>query len=87
MGYDEPREQSPTSDDPPALTQRDRDEQQIAKDLEDILQSLKGSAARGKLKDEGDMELLKSSRLQAITLSKRIAKKNSHQRNIENKFP
>ena len=85
MGYDEPREQSPTSDDLPALTQRD--EQQIAKNLEDILQSLKGSAARGKLKDEGDMELLKSSRLQAITLSKRIAKKNSHQRNIENKFP
>lgn len=29
MGYDEPREQSPTSDDLPALTQRD--EQQIAK--------------------------------------------------------
>lgn len=87
MGYDEPREQSPTSDDPPALTQRDRDEQQIAKDLEDILQSLKGSAARGKFEDEEDMELLKSSLLQAITLSKRIAKKNSHQRNIENKFP
>lgn len=65
--------QSPTSDDLPALTQRD--ERQIAKDLEDMLHSLKGSAAMGELEDEEDMELLKASLLQAMTLSKRIAKK------------
>ena len=75
MGYDEPMEQSPapTSDDLPALTQRD--ERQIAKDLEDMLHALKGSAAMGELEDEEDMELLKASLLQAMTLSKRIAKK------------
>ena len=75
MGYDEPMEQSPApaSDDLPALTQRD--ERQIAKDLEDMLHSLKGSAAMGELEDEEDMELLKASLLQAMTLSKRIAKK------------
>ena len=66
--------QSPAaSDDLPALTQRD--ERQIAKDLEDMLHSLKGSAAMGELEDEEDMELLKASLLQAMTLSKRIAKK------------
>ena len=58
---------APASDDLPALTQRD--ERQIAKDLEDMLHSLKGSAAME------DMELLKASLLQAMTLSKRIAKK------------
>ena len=73
MGYDEPMEQSPASDELPALTQRD--ERQIAKDLEDMLHSLKGSAAMGELEDEEDMELLKASLLQAMTLSKRIAKK------------
>ena len=75
MGYDVPMEQSaaPASDDLPALTQRD--ERQIAKDLEDMLHSLKGSAAMGELEDEEDMELLKASLLQAMTLSKRIAKK------------
>ena len=66
-------EQSPVSDDLPTLTQRD--ERQIAKDLEDMLHSLKGSAAMGELEDEEDMELLKASLLQAMTLSKRIAKK------------
>jgi len=74
---DDPRPpvQSPAtaSDDLPALTQRD--ERQIAKDLEDMLHSLKGSAAMGELEDEEDMELLKASLLQAMTLSKRIAKK------------
>lgn len=64
---------APTSDDLPTLTQRD--ERQIAKDLEDMLHSLKGSAAMGELEDEEDMELLKASLLQAMTLSKRIAKK------------
>lgn len=64
---------TPASDDLPALTQRD--ERQIAKDLEDMLHSLKGSAAMGELEDEEDMELLKASLLQAMTLSKRIAKK------------
>lgn len=52
-----------------------RDERQIAKDLEHMLHSLKGSAAMGDLEDEEDMELLKASLLQAMTLSKRIAKK------------
>ena len=64
---------APASADLPALTQRD--ERQIAKDLEDMLHSLKGSAAMGELEDEEDMELLKASLLQAMTLSKRIAKK------------
>ena len=64
---------APASGDLPALTQRD--ERQIAKDLEDMLHSLKGSAAMGELEDEEDMELLKASLLQAMTLSKRIAKK------------
>ena len=64
---------TPTSDNLPELTQRD--ERQIAKDLEDMLHSLKGSAAMGELEDEEDMELLKASLLQAMTLSKRIAKK------------
>ena len=64
---------APASDDLPALTQRD--ERQIAKDLEDMLHSLKGSAAMGELEDEEDMELLKASLRQAMTLSKRIAKK------------
>ena len=75
MGYDVPMEPSPApaSDDLPVLTQRD--ERQIAKDLEDMLHSLKGSAAMGELEDEEDMELLKASLLQAMTLSKRIAKK------------
>ena len=64
---------APASDELPALTQRD--ERQIAKDLEDMLHSLKGSAAMGELEDEEDMELLKASLSQAMTLSKRIAKK------------
>lgn len=70
-----PVEQSPTpaSDELPELTRRD--ERQIAKDLEDMLHSLKGSAAMGELEDEEDMELLKASLSQAMTLSKRIAKK------------
>ena len=62
-----------TSDELPAITRRD--ERQIAKDLEDMLHSLKGSAAMGELEDEEDMELLKASLRQAMTLSKRIAKK------------
>ena len=70
---DTPQSPAPASGDLPALTQRD--ERQIAKDLEDMLHSLKGSAAMGELEDEEDMELLKASLLQAMTLSKRIAKK------------
>ena len=61
------------ADELPTLTRRD--EREIAKDLEDMLHSLKGSAAMGELEDEEDMELLKASLLQAMTLSKRIAKK------------
>lgn len=70
---DTPRAHTHTSDELPAITRRD--ERQIAKDLEDMLHSLKGSAAMGELEDEEDMELLKASLLQAMTLSKRIAKK------------
>ena len=70
---DTPIARTHTSDELPAITRRD--ERQIAKDLEDMLHSLKGSAAMGELEDEEDMELLKASLLQAMTLSKRIAKK------------
>lgn len=61
------------SDELPTLTRRD--EREIAKDLEDMLHSLKGFAAMGEPEDEEDVELLKASLLQAMTLSKRIAKK------------
>ena len=64
---------NPVSNKLPTLTRRD--ERQIAKDLEDMLHSLKGSAAMGELEDEEDMDLLKASLAQAMTLSKRIAKK------------
>ena len=71
MGWEQ--SPAPASDELPALTRRD--ERQIAKDLEDMLHSLKGSAAMGELEDEEDMDLLKASLAQAMTLSKRIAKK------------
>ena len=62
-----------TPDELPTLTRRD--ERQITKDLENMLHSLKGFAAMGEPEDEEDMELLKASLRQAMTLSKRIAKK------------
>lgn len=58
----------------PALTPKD--ERQIAKDLENIVDSLNGAAAMSDdPEDEEDREMLKAALLQAMTLSKRIAKK------------
>lgn len=58
----------------PPLTPKD--ERQIAKDLENIVDSLNGAAAMGDNHDDAeDRELLKSALLQAMTLSKRLAKK------------
>ena len=58
----------------PPLTPKD--ERQIAKDLENIVDSLNGAAAMSDNHDDAeDRELLKSALLQAMTLSKRIAKK------------
>ena len=58
----------------PALTPKD--ERQIAKDLENIVDTLNGAAAMSDdPEDEEDREMLKAALLQAMTLSKRIAKK------------
>lgn len=58
----------------PPLTPKD--ERQIARDLENIVDSLNGAAAMSDdPDDEEDRELLKAALLQAMTLSKRIAKK------------
>lgn len=66
--------QPPQNDTLPALTLKD--ERQIAKDLENIVDSLNGAAAMSDdPEDEEDREMLKAALLQAMTLSKRIAKK------------
>ena len=66
--------QSPQNDSLPALTPKD--ERQIAKDLENIVDTLNGAAAMSDdPEDEEDREMLKAALLQAMTLSKRIAKK------------
>ena len=66
--------QPPQNDALPALTPKD--ERQIAKDLENIVDSLNGAAAMSDdPEDEEDREMLKAALLQAMTLSKRIAKK------------
>lgn len=66
--------QPPQNDSLPALTPKD--ERQIAKDLESIVDSLNGAAAMSNdPEDEEDREMLKAALLQAMTLSKRIAKK------------
>ena len=66
--------QPPQNDALPALTPKD--ERQIAKDLENIVNSLNGAAAMSDdPEDEEDREMLKAALLQAMTLSKRIAKK------------
>lgn len=58
----------------PTLTPKD--ERQIAKDLENIVDTLNGAAAMSDdPEDEEDREMLKAALLQAMTLSKRIAKK------------
>ncbi|MGM9581068.1 MAG: helix-turn-helix domain-containing protein [Anaerovibrio sp.] len=63
-----------TRPDLPPLTRRD--ERDIAKDIEKMLAELDTSAALGgSLTPDGeDMELLKSSLTQAMTLAKRVAK-------------
>lgn len=66
--------QPPQNDTLPALTPKD--ERQIAKDLENIVDTLNGAAAMSDdPEDEEDREMLKAALLQAMTLSKRIAKK------------
>lgn len=63
----------PRQDNLPQLTPKD--EREIARDLENMIESLKGSAAMGDVEDEEDKELLRASLETAMKLSKRIAKK------------
>lgn len=66
--------QPPQKDSLPVLTPKD--ERQIAKDLENIVDTLNGAVAMSDdPEDEEDREMLKAALLQAMTLSKRIAKK------------
>ena len=78
LGNDTPAQsEAPTHrdmNDLPALPPKD--ERQIAKDLENIVDTLNGAAAMSDdPEDEEDREMLKAALLQAMTLSKRIAKK------------
>lgn len=57
----------------PPLTKKD--EREIARDLENMLNSLDGAAGMGDAEDEEDLEMLKASLETAMRLSKRIAKK------------
>ena len=58
----------------PPLTPKD--ERQIARDLENMLDSLNGAAAMSDdPEDEEDREMLRAALLHAMTLSKRMAKK------------
>lgn len=57
----------------PALTPND--ENQIAKDLENMINALDGAAAMGEPEDAEDMAMIKASLETAMRLSKRIAKK------------
>jgi transcriptional regulator with XRE-family HTH domain len=57
----------------PALTPKD--EHQIAKDLENMINSLSGAAAMGNPEDAEDVAMIKASLETAMRLSKRIAKK------------
>ena len=70
LDSDQPVTISPTP--LPELTSRD--ERQIAADLEDMIHSLKGSAALGDPQSAEDAEMLKASLETAMRLSKRIAK-------------
>ena len=64
----------PKQGDLPSLTPKD--ERQIARDLENIVDSLNGAAAMSDdPEDEEDREMLKAALLHAMTLSKRMAKK------------
>ena len=58
---------------PPSLIQKD--EKQIAADLESLLKALDNTASNIGDDDDEDRELLKASLKQAMTLSRRIAKK------------
>ena len=71
-----PRNQSlgtPTASALPPLTPKD--EREISKNLENMIESLSGAAAMGDSEDDEDMDMLKASLKQAMVLSKRIAKK------------
>jgi transcriptional regulator with XRE-family HTH domain len=57
----------------PRLTPKD--ENQIAKDLENMINALDGAAAMGEPEDAEDMAMIKASLETAMRLSKRIAKK------------
>lgn len=57
----------------PPLTAQD--ERRIAKDLENMLESLNGAAAYNDPEDEEDAALLKASLLTSMRLAKQIAKK------------
>ena len=64
---------TPASTSLPPLTSKD--EREISKDLENMIEALSGAAAMGDSDDEEDLEMLKASLKQAMMLSKRIAKK------------
>lgn len=69
-----PPPHSSSADGLPDLTPKD--ERQIARDLENIVDSLNGAAAMSDdPEDEEDREMLKAALLHAMTLSKRMAKK------------
>ncbi|WP_278949256.1 helix-turn-helix domain-containing protein [Megasphaera elsdenii] len=57
----------------PPLTAKD--ERDIARDLENMIESLDGSAAMGDIEDDEDFELLRSSLETAMKIAKRTAKK------------
>ena len=60
----------------PLPTLTPKDERQISRDLENMLDSLNGAAAMSDdPEDEEDREMLKAALLHAMTLSKRMAKK------------
>lgn len=57
----------------PPLTPKD--ERDIARDLENMIESLDGSAAMGNAEDDEDRELLRTSLETAMKIAKRTAKK------------
>lgn len=57
----------------PPLTPKD--ERDIARDLENMIESLDGSAAMGNAEDDEDRELLRASLETAMKIAKRTAKK------------
>lgn len=57
----------------PPLTPKD--ERDIARDLENMIESLDGSAAMGSAEDDEDRELLRASLETAMKIAKRTAKK------------